>query len=50
MIVGKEADLQDFIKKVGRPSTDSFIESDSDINKKNIFVTKPSAVHKNFLI
>ena len=46
MIVGKEADLQDFIKKVGRPSTDSFIESDSDINKKNIFVTKPSAVHK----
>ena len=46
MVVGKEADLQDFIKKVGRPSTDSFIESDSDINKKNIFVTKPSAVHK----
>ena len=46
MIVGKEADLQDFIKKVGRSSIDSFIESDSDINKKNIFVTKPSAVHK----
>ncbi len=46
MIVGKDADLEDFIKKVGRPSTDSFIESDSDINKKNIFVTKPSAVHK----
>lgn len=46
MIVGKEAELEDFIKKVGRHSTDSFIESDSDLNKKNIFVTKPSAVHK----
>lgn len=46
MIVGKEAEINDFIKKVGRPSTDSFIESDSDLNKKNIFVTKPSAIHK----
>ncbi|MDO5616696.1 MAG: putative transporter, partial [Cruoricaptor ignavus] len=46
MIVGKEADLDDFIKKVGRPSTDLFIESASDIRKKNIFVTKPSAAHK----
>jgi putative transport protein len=46
MVVGKEKELDDFVKKVGRPSTDSFIESDSDISKKNIFVTKPSAVHK----
>ena len=46
MIVGKETEIDEFIKKVGRPSTDSFIESDSDISKKNIFVTKPSAVHK----
>lgn len=46
MIVGKEAELNDFVNKLGRPSTDSFIESDSDISKKNIFVTKPSAVHK----
>lgn len=46
MIVGKEKELDEFITKIGRPSTDSFIESDSDISKKNIFVTKPSAVHK----
>ncbi|HQD46221.1 MAG TPA: putative transporter [Kaistella sp.] len=46
MIVGLESDLDEFIQKVGRPSTDLFIESDSDIRKKNIFVTKPSAVHK----
>lgn len=46
MIVGKESDLDDFIKKVGRPSTDNFIESDSDIRVRNLFVTKPSAVHK----
>ncbi len=46
MVVGKESEIDDFIKKLGRPSTDNFIESDSDIRKKNIFVTKPSAVHK----
>lgn len=46
MVVGKESEIDDFIKKIGRPSTDNFIESDSDIRKKNIFVTKPSAVHK----
>lgn len=46
MIVGKEKEVDEFIRKVGRPSTDNFIESDSDISKKNIFVTKPSAVHK----
>ena len=46
MIVEKEKELDEFITKIGRASTDSFIESDSDISKKNIFVTKPSAVHK----
>ena len=46
MLVGKEAEVDEFIHKVGRPSTDSFIESDSDIRKKNIFVTKSQAVHK----
>ena len=46
MIVGKEKELDELITKIGRASTDSFIESDSDISKKNIFVTKPSAVHK----
>lgn len=46
MIVGKEEDLNEFIKKTGRPSTDSFIESDSDLTKRNIFVTKSKSVHK----
>ncbi len=46
MLVGKEQDLDAFIQKLGRPSTDQFIESASDISKKSIFVTKPSAMHK----
>lgn len=46
MIVGKEKDLDEFISKIGRPSTDQFIESDSEIRRKNLFVTKPSAMHK----
>ena len=46
MIVGLEKDINLFIEKVGRPSTDLFIESESDIRKKNLFVTKSSAVHK----
>ncbi|MBU8883330.1 putative transporter [Kaistella sp. DKR-2] len=46
MIVGLEDDLDVFIAKVGRPSTDLFIESDPYIHQKNIFVTKPSAIHK----
>lgn len=46
MLVGKEKEIDGFIEKLGRPSTDSFIESGSEISKKNIFVTKPSAVHK----
>ncbi|WP_234111167.1 putative transporter [Chryseobacterium sp. R2A-55] len=47
MLVGIEKDVDEFIEKVGRPSTDLFIESDSDLRKKNIFVTKESAIHKN---
>ncbi|MGZ5212026.1 MAG: aspartate:alanine exchanger family transporter, partial [Kaistella sp.] len=46
MLVGLEKDVDDFISSAGRPSTDLFIESDSDIHNKNIFVTKPSAIHK----
>lgn len=46
MLVGLEKDVDDFIALVGRPSTDLFIESDSDIHNKNIFVTKPSVIHK----
>lgn len=46
MLVGLENDLNDFIAKVGRPSTDQFIETDEDIHNRNIFVTKASAIHK----
>lgn len=46
MIVGVEKDLEEFTKMVGRPSTDQFIETGSDIVTKNFFVTKPSAMHK----
>ena len=46
MVVGVEKEIDKFISQVGRNSSDLFIESDTDLNKKNIFVTKPSAVHK----
>ena len=46
MLVGLEKDVDDFIALLGRPSSDLFIESDSDIHNKNIFVTKPSVIHK----
>jgi len=46
MIVGTETNVDLFIKNLGRPSTDLFIESDSDLQVKNIFVTQASAVHK----
>lgn len=46
MVVGLENDVDDFIEMLGRPSSDLFIESDSDIHNKNIFVTKPSVIHK----
>ena len=46
MVVGLENDVDDFVAMLGRPSSDLFIESDSDIHNKNIFVTKPSVIHK----
>ena len=46
MVVGLENDVDDFIAMLGRPSSDLFIESDSDIHNRNIFVTKPSVIHK----
>ena len=46
MVVGLENDVDNFIAMLGRPSSDLFIESDSDIHNKNIFVTKPSVIHK----
>lgn len=46
MIVGTEANVDMFIQKLGRPSTDLFIESDSELQVKNLFVTQTSAVHK----
>ena len=46
MIVGVKKDLEEFTKMVGRPSTDQFIETGSDILTKNFFVTKKSAMHK----
>ena len=47
MLVGLEKKLDEFIQKTGRISTDVFIESDKEILKKYIFVTKPSVIHKN---
>lgn len=46
MIVGFENDLEEFSKKVGRHSTDEFIETGSDIMTKSFFVTKEAAMHK----
>ena len=46
MVVGQKKDVEDFIKKVGRPSKDSFIESQSHIKIKHLYVTRKSAVHK----
>ncbi len=47
MLVGMDEDVDEFIALLGRPSTDLFIESDSDLRNKNIFVTKESVIHKN---
>jgi len=49
MVVGKEKNVDLFIQKVGRISTDAFIESETGIVTKNIFVTKPSATHKKLI-
>jgi len=45
-VVGFEKDLDEFIGQLGRVSKDNFIESDSDIHTKNIFVTKAKVLHK----
>ncbi|MCG2792173.1 MAG: putative transporter [Weeksellaceae bacterium] len=49
MIVGTEKDVDHFIQETGRISTDLFIESESDLCTKNLFVTKPSAIHKKLV-
>lgn len=46
MLIGEAETVSEFIKLIGRPSTDLFIESETDIKRKNIFVTKSSATHK----
>jgi putative transport protein len=46
MVVGLPNAVTDFINKVGKESTDLFIESEHDVSTKNIFVTKASATHK----
>jgi putative transport protein len=47
MLVGFQKDVDAFIAKTGRASTDLFIESDKEIQKRYIYVTKPSVMHKN---
>lgn len=49
MVVGQEKDVDEFIRLIGRESTDAFIESEKDIQNKTIFVTQPHAVHKKLL-
>lgn len=46
MVFGKEPRVDAFIQAIGRESRDLFIETTSDIQTKNIFVTNPRAMHK----
>lgn len=46
MLVGLEHDVDAFISAAGRPSSDLFIESESQIQQKNLFVTRSTAIHK----
>lgn len=46
MLVGMEKDVDEFIAAAGRPSADLFIESESQIQQKNLFVTNAKAIHK----
>lgn len=46
MVVGTEQDVDLFIDKVGKESTDLFIESEEDIRTKIFHVTRNSATHK----
>ncbi|MCI4442192.1 MAG: putative transporter [Lentimicrobium sp.] len=46
MVVGVPKNVEQFIKQVGKVSTDLFIESEHDVITKNIFVTEKAATHK----
>jgi putative transport protein len=46
MVVGLARDVDAFIASVGRVSTDAFIESEGEVQMRNLFVTKPSAAHR----
>ena len=46
MVVGAPKNVEQFIKQVGKVSTDLFIESEHDVITKNIFVTENAATHK----
>ncbi len=46
MVVGLSHEVDDFIAEAGRESTDQFIESEDDISKRVLFVTRKSAAHK----
>lgn len=46
MIVGLQKDIDKFTQMVGRPSTDTFIENEKELQVKSIFVTQPKAQHK----
>ncbi len=46
MLVGQEDDVDILMHIFGRESSDLFIESDKLIQRRNLFVTKSSAVHK----
>ena len=46
MLEGTPKEVELLIEKLGKISTDLFIENEDDVITKNIFVTKPSATHK----
>jgi putative transport protein len=46
MVVGAPKNVEQFIKRIGKVSSDLFIESEHDVITKNIFVTKKSSTHK----
>lgn len=46
MVVAKQKDISNFIDRVGKVSTDLFIESADDITTKLLSVTKSTAIHK----
>lgn len=46
MVVGAPKNVEQFIKRIGKVSSDLFIESEHDVVTKNIFVTKKSSTHK----